>query len=746
MPAAVPIVAGALGVSTAIATVIVVGAAVVGTVVAAKAIGSALSGALSPDIPDYSGAQGSASDQARGVLLTKRGTNVDIPVIYGYRRVGGRIIFADTNGTDNKYLYVVYAISEGEISKVKRIFVDDAELPNQDPAFETRHTVPSGRFKGRLEFQLFAGTETQGQSALANEAKSWPNKQRKLPGVAYAVFRFEWKKIETQEDADNNPYSGGIPSVQFELQGKKVYKVRNHGSGEDLSAAYASLTKEYSNNPADHLLDFLLNPRFGCGLDITEIDASFFKTSARKLQQRIDYDENGTQDGPFMTGATVLNTNSRLMDNVKILVQGCRGYLPYSRGRYKLRIDDGGNDTDVTSSVVNTVYDVQEKDMMYGMNLIGEQKTQKYNQVIVKYIDPDQNFTEQQVSFTVASDVTADGEDLIGEFFYQTVSNPRIAENIARTIYKNSRNQRYIGFTATPELLEAEVGDIITITSTVFNITAQTFKIQKMTINSDGTVGIEAREHTAATYPFVPGATIEIPAQVFKPSEFALIPVQQTPPAVPLSVRQPAQDTTLQISSVGDHEDATTTVSLTQNDTLPTSSDSGAVTGATQFIDYTGFGTVSTSAITGFGETDIHTAFNNFSATTLSDNLSIDVSFAVNNPVDTTLEAVRIEFWSKKNKSLSHTNTYAFRRDNNKPTSMTVTVDEDKYLRFKFVNFTSGKEFNDASTGAYSAFTYTNLEGQSDSGKDLEAIINNQLQALSFVSDPDQVTTTHQLG
>ena len=131
MPAAVPVVATVLGVSSAVATVIVVGAAVVGTVVAAKAVGSALSGALSPDIPDYDGSQGSASDQARGVLLTKRGTNVDIPVIYGYRRVGGRIIFADTNGTDNQYLYVVYAISEGEISKVKRIFVDDAELPTR---------------------------------------------------------------------------------------------------------------------------------------------------------------------------------------------------------------------------------------------------------------------------------------------------------------------------------------------------------------------------------------------------------------------------------------------------------------------------------------------------------------------------------------------------------------------------------------------------------------------------------------
>ena len=68
---------------------------------------------------------------------------------------------------------------------------------------------------------------------------------------------------------------------------------------------------------------------------------------------------------------------------------------------------------------MNVVADIGESDMLYGMNLIGEQKSAKFNNVIVKYVDPDQNFTEQQVNFSESADVTADGEDLTNEITYQ---------------------------------------------------------------------------------------------------------------------------------------------------------------------------------------------------------------------------------------------------------------------------------------------------------------------------------------
>jgi len=743
MPAAVPVVASALGVSTVVATAVVVGVAVVGTVIAAKAIGSALAGSLSPDIPDYDNAQGSASDQIQGVKLTKSGTSENIPVIYGFRRVGGKILFAETSGSNNKYLYVVYAISEGEIEGVKRIFVDDTQLPINDPSIGTQHNITSGKFADRLKFQIFSGTETQSQSTLANETTSWSSKQRKLPGLAYAVVRYEWKKIDTQEDADNNPYGGGLPSVMFDVLGKKTFDVTGHGSG-DLGA-YSGLSKSYSNNPANHLLDYLLNPRFGCGLDVTEVDADLFKTAANKLRQKIDYDENGTQDGPFMTGAFVLNTKTRLMDNVKVLVQGCRGYLPYSRGRYKLRIDDGGNDTDVTSSTVNVVADIGESDMLYGMNLIGEQKSAKFNNVIVKYVDPDQNFTEQQVNFSESADVTADGEDLTNEITYQGVSNRNIAQNIARTIYKNSRSQKYIGFTTTPETLEAEVGDIIRVTSTVFGLTDETFKIQKMIINPDGTVGVEARQHTASIYPFVPGAQIEIPPPVFKPDNFSLTPLQKTTnTTVPLQVRQPGQTQMVNSS----HSNVTPTVPATQNNTLPIPlfpTGGGVVSAFTSAFTAAGFGTTTSSAVTGQSGT-LHTDPCNFRLIKIS-NTQFDCSFFVNPPADPTVDTLFIKHFERGTKKLRTTITTQLNNNASQPNQVYIrNIDADSFLTFNFRGTAFSGTADDGSQGG-TVFSFIPLGNQpAKSGQSLEAAINSTLQAQSFATTQQNKTTNHNIG
>lgn len=506
-----------------------------------SAIGSAVSGlfgGLTPDVPTPN----SGATSPGGVVLTKAGSNLDIPVVYGYRRVGGRIIFAETNGNDNQNLFVVYAICEGEIEGIKKIYIDDTELPKPSGGKyavgnTTTHSINEGRYKDRLTIQIFNGTETQDQSTLAKMSKSWGNKERKLPGVAYAVMSFKWKKIETQEDADNNPYRGGIPQVKFDVEGKKVFNVITHGGGENLGSDYAGLTKTFSYNPVSCTLDFLMNPRYGAGIDRTEINADAFKIAAIKCNQEVTYSTG--QTGKALTMNAVVSMQPKIIDNVKTLLSGCRGFLPYIQGRYKLILEDGGNATDITSSTVTSAFDVTTDHIVGSISMQGEQKQNKFNQVIVRYVDPDKNFTEQQVIHTESADVTADGEDLIGDFQFFTISNPRIAQDIARMIYKKSRSQRFINFTATPELLAVEPGDVIRVTSDVLNLSTQTFRVTNMNFTGGGNVSIQAREHDATLYPFVSGEQIEVPAKLYKPDSFIFTPQPNDPTREPISVTPP---------------------------------------------------------------------------------------------------------------------------------------------------------------------------------------------------------------
>lgn len=498
-----------------------------------SAIGSAVSGifgGLTPDVPTPN----SGATSPDGVVLTKAGSNLDIPVVYGHRRVGGRIVYAETNGTLNSSLFVVYAICEGEIDGVKKIFVDDNQLPlpsGNNKTYQvgnaTTHKVTTGKYADRMRFQIFNGTETQEQSTLAAEGKNWRNKERKMPGVAYAVFEFIWKPIESQEDADNNPYRGGIPQVKFDVNGKKVFNVINHTGGVDLASDYAGLTKTFSYNPVSCTLDYLMNPRYGAGLDRTEINADAFKTAAIKCNQKVTYATG--QTGKALLMNAVVSMQPKIIDNVKTLLSGARGFLPYIQGRYKLILEDGGNATDITSSTLTSAFDVTTDHIIGSISMQGEQKQNKFNQVIVRYVDPEKNFTEQQVVHTESADVTADGEDLIGDFQFFTISNPNIAKDIARMIYKKSRSQRFINFTATPELLAVEPGDIIRITSDVLNLSTQTFRVTNMSFTGGGNVSIQAREHDATLYPFVSGEQIEIPAKLYKPDSFTLTPTPENP-------------------------------------------------------------------------------------------------------------------------------------------------------------------------------------------------------------------------
>ena len=68
---------------------------------------------------------GDPSSEAAGVTITRQGANQPIPIVYGYRRIGGINIFAETNGTDNKFLYAVYTLCEGEVKCAKRLLIEE---------------------------------------------------------------------------------------------------------------------------------------------------------------------------------------------------------------------------------------------------------------------------------------------------------------------------------------------------------------------------------------------------------------------------------------------------------------------------------------------------------------------------------------------------------------------------------------------------------------------------------------------
>lgn len=696
-----------------------------------KAIGSVFKGifgGFGPNIPEVNIPEVEASVGAQAVLLTKVGTNEDIPVVYGLRRIGGRVIFVETNGTNSENLYVVYVLCEGEIKGIKEIIVDNNKLPIPSDIYNNFSiqsvTDANSRYKDRLRFQIFTGTETQSQSTLANLSKSWSGARRRLPGVAYVVMEFKMLKVTERADAENNPYGGGLPQVQFTVLGKTTYNCAqlNNTSKTQLDGTdYDDLAKQFSYNPVNHMIDFMMNPRYGAGISASSIDWASVAKSAKKCNQKVDY--SATQSGKAITSNIVLSTKAKVLDNLKVLSSGLRGFVPFIQGRYTIKIEDGGNDTDITSATLSSVYDVSEREMLPGVSMSGENKQSKYNQVIVNWVDPDAEFTEQQAVYTESADVTSDGEDLIGEFRFHSINNRAMAENIARMIYKKSRKQRVLAFETTPQLLETTPGDIIRVTNSTLGLSLDTFRIVAMNITPKGNISINAVEHDATFYPYVEGEQIEVAPKTYKPNNYTIVPTQQPVPAVPIQVAPPND---IEDIIVGAIDSGVTESPSTQNNEFPPAP------------DYKG-------TLTQFSTSGIITSavlYNVTGYTFPLDSQGVSIggqglmALTINPPSDGNIDRIRFYVYTRGRTDLGPTiQDRVLTKNSDGLVGMLINVDKDgnSYIVPRFYSsMNSSYEYQDTSDGPYSNQSYLTFNNTSASGRTLEAVINSDYQSLSF--------------
>lgn len=320
--------------------------------------------ALSPftggfDIPDINVDSGIAIDNATTVDFTP--SNKPIPVCYGEKvERAVKNIFVDTAGDKNQYLYMCGVIGLGMTqdsnngSRLFDLIVDDSVVDIVDadgsgvisdylagektvrsgpslmnlygggfPLFggkgghqPPRYTVKHGRFKDRIEFQLFDGSDDQPASELLLESDKWTSNHQ-LRGVQYIALKFTWTNDEILDENNENltnPFSS-LPRVVVVAPGKNVPKlverddtypagykhdtdVSNYNNPgylfvstpSDWSVAFSSGSYSHtavrrdgygvSGNPVEILLDYMLNNRYGAGIALSKIDQASFVNAA----------------------------------------------------------------------------------------------------------------------------------------------------------------------------------------------------------------------------------------------------------------------------------------------------------------------------------------------------------------------------------------------------------------------------------------------------------------------------------
>ena len=473
------------------------------------AIGWLFTRSMKPDVPDFG--TNDFEETERGILVNKQSNNACVPVIYGERLVGGTRVFIETSGTDNTYLYVALVLSEGEVNSIEQIRVDD-KVVTFDGAL-THGTVrevassDSNFYKdstSHIQIQAFMGTDDQVASSVLTPLSSWGSNHR-LRGICYLALRFKW----------NQDVFGGIPTVQAKVKGKKIVT---------LASNLSEQTASFSTNPAFCLLDYLRNERYGKGIATSSLDLQSFYDASQVCVTQVTPFSGGSDINLFDCNA-VVDTSKKVIDNVRDIIKGMRGYLPYVQGKYKLVIETTG-----TASVSLT-----EDDIIGGYALASPTKNSKFNRVIVSFINPDRNFQVDEIQFPPIDDSglasadqhatmkTADGGFLLeGRFDFRTITSPYQAEEMAEIILRRSRESLGLSINCGFKAYELHIGDIVNVTLTSLGFSSKAFRVLSMTFREDYTIDLNLVEYQASHYTFATKGQVSSTPSTTLPNPFSI--------------------------------------------------------------------------------------------------------------------------------------------------------------------------------------------------------------------------------
>jgi hypothetical protein len=472
-------------------------------------------------------------ETAQGVLVNKSSNNENIPVVYGRRQVGIQKVFVESSGTNNNYLYLAGVLCEGNIESIDEIYVNDKLVTWSgsltDQTVRTVNSSDTNYYKdgaSLISVQSFFGLDNQPVSTLLDESTNWGS-NHKLSGVAYLAFKFTWN-----QDA----FTGGIPDIKVTLKGRKVYDPRldstKGGSGshrQDDSTTWA-----YSDNPSLCLLDYIRNARFGKGLPNSAFETNYdsFKTAANTCETQVTPYTSGSDIDLFTTNI-VLDTNEKLLENVRELLNPMRGIFTYTSGVYKLLVEGTGS----------SVMTIDKDKIIGGIKIYGEKKNYKYNRVLGTFVNPDKNWQEDTVSFPPADDSGLDvadqyatmlaednGTNLEGNFDFKGITNPYTAEEMCEVLLRRSRNALGVDLMITSEGLNLSIGDIVELTYSTGGFSAKPFRVYGLSINTDSTVNLQLIEHQNSFYswaskaaaPVIADTTLPNPTTVQAPASLTL--------------------------------------------------------------------------------------------------------------------------------------------------------------------------------------------------------------------------------
>ena len=509
------------------------------------------------------GNQGLVTPEDQGILTNKVSNSAPVPVVYGFRKIGGSKVYQACTD-DNKNFWMCVVLGEGEIQGIQKVYIDDDELVLSSNAPNTHLTTTSSkdavavdilqtgveyritsvksadwvilggplasqvgdtftsivttnvadlatygtvaeiksRYTGKCEFFYRTGTSTQAAVTKAdfNNDPTFPLNW----DADKRLFGLSYMFCKFTYDRD---VFRGIPNITVDVKGVKVPDIMNTLSN-----------RKWDRNPAAILYDYLTNPVYGRGLSDSQMDLSSFRTAYTHCETALAISGTappksleailGASEQKLYRLDGVLNVGENTFDNTKKILSACRGFLIFSAGKYKLVIDRFENAYsryDVQGNAQTpsiTPFLFNEGNTIGAIDITLGDKSNTYNRARYSFFNPQKNWMYDTVYFDDATVRTNSDRGVVLEQNVRMdfVASRYCAQEIVRQNLRQSRQQIVVGFQTNISALANDVGDIVDITNENAGWTNKQFRMLRLELQEDGNVRVVMVEYNTGVY------------------------------------------------------------------------------------------------------------------------------------------------------------------------------------------------------------------------------------------------------
>lgn len=302
-------------------------------------------------------------------------------------------------------------------------------------------------------------------------------------------------------------------------------------------------------NPVEYLFDYMLNPNYGMGLSVNDLDAESFinasiagdripnyvsafldpffmnKGTSLDISSRNEYmygpnASPGTIEGDrfaisdnTLDRQFVIDTSRSHLQNVNEILASMGAQLDVVDGKFKLILENAGVPYDQEAvppvTALPITAHIKDEHIIDAITLNTTSVNDKFNLIKLDYTDlqlnsqPDSVMSPDPIddSTNIRTQYLAEDNNkpLEANFTFRSIYESVTAGKIATLLLKKSRGQPSINFVASHIALNCLPGDFIRLTSESMKLD-DVFRVTSATLNNDHTVAIACIRHVPEFY------------------------------------------------------------------------------------------------------------------------------------------------------------------------------------------------------------------------------------------------------